>query len=356
MEIDITQETNDKTFFYFSKDYGNEEFKLIELNKDYISDYEKGEKLYIKGTTSSKATLCSSSRSSVLQSVSTSNTVLICEDNSKESSNDIVVHGKVGYQIELVTNPMDPSALYSSLNSYKEGNGKSIQELWYNSIYSEKEIEEFLKSSFHCVCNSNKEWYSINNNDLYQYISIITTYILNNDLNINSFSKETILQNIQDPYPFMIEHVLSIYTKENENGTWSFKQGLLTTEIARHIFLTEGEWIPTTEYIQLLQAELPAEYTLDLSILSSLCILESQNGVVGYHYIDMYALPVDPKERYKHLFSIKSEWSNEELQYFINDLEKWGYGKLHDLNIQFCREVNKKNNDGTYLKVLVLKR
>ena len=70
----------------------------------------------------------------------------------------------------------------------------------------------------------------------------------------------------------------------------------------------------------------------------------------GYHFVDKDVLALDPSERFRQLFTIESEWTQEELLPFISyiclpnrlqnrELESFGFGKPGDLLLQFCREV-----------------
>ena len=78
-------------------------------------------------------------------------------------------------------------------------------------------------------------------------------------------------------------------------------------------------------------------------------IHESRNRVLGFRFIDRSELSMKPEERFLQLFTIESEWSQEELVPFIeyvfgslvmcSDLQLYGYGKPGDLLLKYCREV-----------------
>ena len=88
--------------------------------------------------------------------------------------------------------------------------------------------------------------------------------------------------------------------------------------------------------------------------------------MVGFRFIDRSELSMKPEERFLQLFTIESEWSQEELVpfieysnnlvFFINsDLQNYGYGKPGDLLLKYCREVTIEEG-GVTKKHFVMRR
>lgn len=63
------------------------------------------------------------------------------------------------------------------------------------------------------------------------------------------------------------------------------------------------------------------EYDFDISAdsayLKGVAIHEAIGTQKGFHFIDTDKLRLDPKERFEELFSIESEWTQEELVPYI---------------------------------------
>ena len=59
------------------------------------------------------------------------------------------------------------------------------------------------------------------------------------------------------------------------------------------------------------------DYKTDLDCLIGEVIHEVRNRVVGFRFIDRSELSMKPEERFLQLFTIESEWSQEELVPYI---------------------------------------
>ena len=59
------------------------------------------------------------------------------------------------------------------------------------------------------------------------------------------------------------------------------------------------------------------DISTDTAYLKGVAIHEAIGAQKGFHFIDTDKLRLDPKERFEELFSIESEWTQEELVPYI---------------------------------------
>ena len=109
-------------------------------------------------------------------------------------------------------------------------------------------------------------------------------------------------------------------------------------------------------------------FTFNESDLQDIVIRETNDSTDVVLFIDTYSLPTTPYERYVALFQIRNEWTPSQLhpfvayaktlriQFLYRDLESWGFGKVHDMNTKYCREVKMQDKNKELYSILVLKQ
>ena len=78
-------------------------------------------------------------------------------------------------------------------------------------------------------------------------------------------------------------------------------------------------WLPSGNWFSLLKSLVEFDFDIveDFSCLEGVCIHEVYGKIPGYHFVDKDTLELQPADRLRQLFTIESEWTQEDIVPFI---------------------------------------
>eukprot|EP00004_Rigifila_ramosa_P015679 TRINITY_DN3654_c0_g1_i2.p1 TRINITY_DN3654_c0_g1~~TRINITY_DN3654_c0_g1_i2.p1 ORF type:complete len:269 (-),score=46.27 TRINITY_DN3654_c0_g1_i2:15-821(-) len=138
-----------------------------------------------------------------------------------------------------------------------------------------------------------------------------------------------------EEYPLFVHlHLLSAFTIRSESGNLAFDQRKITRLFAQHLFCSVNPRWVTADFVRALNLHLPSEWHLAPStnsasatsnveehpvftLLVGLAVPTENNTL---RYIDIAALPVQPRERFRELFNIRPKWGLAEILPFLEDI------------------------------------
>ncbi|KNB45404.1 hypothetical protein JH06_0958 [Blastocystis sp. subtype 4] len=183
-------------------------------------------------------------------------------------------------------------------------------------------------------------------------------------ISMSSFMLKQVLEACPTIQPF--RHLVCQLLDDSDSldaQVLSIHKHKLIQVITRVVFLGDNlqtvDWIPSDELQKRIATILPSEYDFDIAhdvtCLKGVVIHEQRGGIPGYRFIDRDELAMKPESRLLQLFTIESEWSQEDLFPFIEELQFFGYGRPGDLVLKYCREVTHEEN-GVVTKHYVMRR
>ncbi|KAK8815635.1 hypothetical protein WA538_004760 [Blastocystis sp. DL] len=182
-------------------------------------------------------------------------------------------------------------------------------------------------------------------------------------ITLSSFTLDQVVSVCDQIQPFITKHLVAQLT-DNEPGSQvlTVHKPKLVQLIIRDIFVSvanNSDWLSQKELQMRIDTLLPSEFDFDIesdySCLRGVAIHENRGITKGFRFVDKDNLAMKPEARFRQLFEMESEWSQEDILPFIEDLDSYGYGKPGDLLLKYCREVTTEEN-GVTKKHYVLRR
>lgn len=363
-------------------------YKLIQLTPDLLKVIERNDSnldtglefktLDVTGENKHKSevVLCSSDKTWILRQKNHSNTVLLMKEYKPEKKVDVPEHLLFGYKeqpsldlmgfstttYEYETNliqgkiNLDMVPFYDGELNFGQNFGqdaktvylRTIDELVKNSASSKEECLEEWHKIGGCIING---YICLPSDDfMSQALNVTLVSILGGSLDMSKLTLDEtyklVTDDIDEEYnPYTLEVIRTVlnkfgtkFTKEEDDveywelnkqviAKWYGKQAL--NKYARQHSVAIDEFL--INWKSMFPPFFPCD--IDINMLRGLIYKPTDDSI---RYISRATLPMEPKDRFKVLFNLQSNWLLEDMAPFVEELNTRGL-KLDNFIMKYAR-------------------
>ncbi|XP_075238539.1 sister chromatid cohesion protein DCC1 isoform X1 [Lycorma delicatula] len=333
---------------YFADNF--DDFRLLELNSSIEEAFKEGEKVVFRGENNKKAVLCTDSQTFEVLEAETSNASLLTPDlnyyvSSNESNNsserylkEVTIDGVFYSYYEL--RKIKPPFLYELeplLNSclfrgqeHEQSDIETLQKLYSTDDLlnicqaSPAELEEGLRSIGACCIDG--YWRLLDFDYHLRVFSQLLNLVDSNSWPLDGIPETETIEALVDIFPSVIvQHIFNQYAtptyERNDEGDALFS--FIEDKVCR--FLGEallrdgaGAEYDFEEFMAAWQSSVPEGMHTNFNQLEGLAIAYKNNKKVQQIKLCLEQdLPRNVHERAEYLFSIKQNWTIQEITPFI---------------------------------------
>ncbi|KAL0050702.1 hypothetical protein WJX82_005403 [Trebouxia sp. C0006] len=135
----------------------------------------------------------------------------------------------------------------------------------------------------------------------------------------------------------LVHHFLSVYAQQQSEGIWSLKEPMVCAVFAESLLQSKPKW-QQEEFLDAWLNSIPQGMTPDLSMLRGMAVKEDTGTQKLVKLFNVQQLPCEPAARFKAVFLERAQWSWQDLQPYVEDLQ--GPGRSAEaLLLKYARRV-----------------
>lgn len=382
--------------FVFGPEFGNEDYKLMELNDEVLAAIKEGKNLYFKGEGSEDVVLCTETATFTVKTADTSNTLFLVPSHEGRGAMDFETDGAgprhvVGqpmayFELAATMPKLDKLKELLKQNPYRgpeheteSPEGKYTLEALYGLVQaSERELRTALREAHAfphaCTITPTREdgrMDEAQSEDIVCYRVLEETYAahvldlmlkcaLTEDWPLDKFPLKACAQQLHehDVPDFVIRVLLTQYQQQGEDhdlpsmhvdsdGSGEEYYALSEEGICRfraREFLTMAQRWEYDSFVATWESSLPDGMKADPRHLQGLGLIsesgedERRQKTISYFPVD--SLPEDPKARFARLFEVRPIWDLESITPYVTPITSKN-STLEALLFKHARSYNK---------------
>lgn len=320
----------------------NNNYKLLQLDENLLKQFAENGTVFIKGSDSENAVICTETATYDVLEIETSNSLLLMKelkfnddlkDNTSKSTSNTTIHSIFYDYLELIHSKPHLQKLQSLLDKsvYKgpeHENEIDTSDLYtYNDILnsvqaSKKELDDTL-NGMQIVTMSNK----IRKLDFeyhFRTLSYMLKLIEENSWALDEIDFEETIQSLDDFIPTeVLICLLELYTEKSKviDGLqlYRYKQYDVCKFFARVLLHNAGKF-NFQEFLQAWQESVPEGMTTALEMLEGIAIIDKTSIPNVIYAFEEEKLPENINERFEVLFHAKEKWTVPEITPYIQKM------------------------------------
>ncbi|XP_050434446.1 sister chromatid cohesion protein DCC1 [Adelges cooleyi] len=325
---------------YFGEQFEN--YKLLELDDDILSDLKCGQTVVFKGDKNETAVLCTKTKTYDVKEAETSNAILLLPNltfpDEQSEENELINRKIVGiFHTYFEVRPCKPrlkklTHLLSKC-SYK-GSECESEILETCEMYTYEKLSAVVQASDGELKEALKEIGAFQINEYWRvlqfdYEARVLSYLLNlideQSWPYNAVPMDETIKILSDLIPSVIlHHIIDKYS------TWCLSTNLSEThrsliedKVCRFlaiVLLRPCEKFNFFDFQRAWQGSVPEGMTTDLKQLEGTVLIDKSSHPQTICYFNEQDLPDDIVERIQYLFQIREKWTFNEIRPFVERL------------------------------------
>ncbi|XP_017777742.1 PREDICTED: sister chromatid cohesion protein DCC1 [Nicrophorus vespilloides] len=343
------------------------DFKLLELNQHLEEELEKGDTLYINGSSSDNTVLCTNTNTFNVFTAETSNSLLISnglklhnniKDEKEKCVHDVTVVG-ISYEYFVVAQIKPDFNKVKQLLSTTVYRGKeheyevdeskllTFEDLWMKTQASKEELKSTIKDLN--VVTINNKLRILEFEYHFRVLSFMLKLIDEFSWNLEQICYEETVNSLVDLVPSdIINSMFSMYTEETKmiDGVqlYRYKEREVCRFFAQVLLYSAGKF-NFKDFMQAWEESVPEGMKVEENMLHGIALINRKSMPNVIWMFSEFDLPDTINDRFKVLFEAKERWSYEEIAPYIARLTT---DKL-DVNALLAKHArNFKVNDVKY--------
>lgn len=358
----MTEVTQSLYFSSGSTEEDQAKWKLLELDEHVLHEFEEGQTVQIKGGLHEKVVLCSSARTYELKEAEISNCLVLVPDLKfgqqttvsplKVSKNNINRSLDKSHEDEESENTrpreLEHVTVLKVFNEYFElrpiqPRFRKLYDLLQLTRYSGPENEDNIDTRFLFTwkqlldttqCSENEFQAGLNQMRAipigrhirmfsveyeHRVVSLMLDLIDENSWALDEIDRTTTIASLDGIVPGeIVKGLFNIYTEASSDkpGRFRYIEQLVCQIVARHI-LQPSMRFHKEDFMSTWQEDLPAEIRTKEEYLKGIGIVDHFSKPVSVISLNEFLLPTSLHDRIKVLFTVKAQWTVDEISPFL---------------------------------------
>jgi sister chromatid cohesion protein DCC1 len=362
MKILFSTKTFQALYYPNASDFNN--FMLLEVDKEMVSDIENGESLIFKGGLNEKVVLCTKGKTYEVRNAEQSNSLLVVPNLllAKDMSNEIMESPPLGEINKSLDKSLEDEENQSSqLAEEHEIQHKNILKIFFNyleckqikprarkildllkltmytgpenehlidrkSLFTYRQllntiqcsVEEFDELLVRLRCfELNKHMRVLDYTYEYRVVASMIALISENSWQLDEIDQNITIEALEGIIPKEItKNIFKFYTESSTGDKFRYREDLVARIVAQNVLIDDLKF-HINEFFETCQSALPEGMEMNEKYLHGLAVIERDSRQPWIRGLFEENLPMILSERLNILFKQKSKWTFEHIAPYV---------------------------------------